>query len=54
MEQKPKQISVQLLNGLLQYLAQRPFGEVYELINAIQNLQDAEDTTVKDEGTKGE
>ena len=40
MEQKSKEISVQLLNGLLQYLVQRPFGEVYELINAPQSLKD--------------
>ena len=31
------QISTQLVNGILQYLGTRPYQEVYQLIEAIQN-----------------
>ena len=40
-------ISTELLNAILQYLAQKPYGEVFQLINAIQQeaakKEDAQD-----------
>ena len=30
-------LSVQLVNGILQYLGSRPYGEVFQLVKAIQD-----------------
>ena len=49
-------LSVQLVNGILQYLGSRPYGEVFQLVKAIQDeaqgqLQPVE-TVITDEATK--
>lgn len=42
-QQPPKKliISFELTNAIAQYLAQRPYAEVYQLIAALQQLQPA-------------
>jgi hypothetical protein len=35
-EQKTVALSLDLVNGVLQYLATKPFQEVFQLVNAIQ------------------
>lgn len=42
----------QLLRSILDYLSQRPYGEVFQLIQGIQSVKVVE--PVKQEGTKNE
>ena len=44
-----KQISVELLNKLSNYLAQKPFIEVQQLISEISQLKDVEVINAKQE-----
>lgn len=39
-----KQISVDLLNKILNYLGTKPFIEVYQIIQEIQKLSDVNDS----------
>lgn len=48
-----KEISVQLLNAILQYLAQKPYAEVFQLVNSLTSLSDIK-TYEQTQETKGE
>ena len=49
-------LSVQLVNGILQYLGSRPYGEVFQLVKAIQDEAQAQvqqpEMVISDEATK--
>ena len=50
-------LSVQLVNGILQYLGSRPYGEVFQLVKAIQDeaqgqLQQQPEMVISDEAAK--
>jgi len=49
-------LSVQLVNGILQYLGSRPYGEVFQLVKAIQDEAQAQlqqpQTVITDEAAK--
>lgn len=36
MEDKKIELSLKLVNGILQYLGTRPYGDVFQLVQAIQ------------------
>ena len=52
MDKKQFIIQEDLANAILQYLASKPYGEVFQLINALQQLKMFENLEPKKEKTK--
>ena len=52
MDKKQFIIQEDLANAILQYLASKPYGEVFQLINALQQLKMFENSEPKKEKAK--